>query len=213
MANTASRMLTYANLKFCEVWLIVLFDKEDTYKGVHDAYLDWDTARAALKDKYSVYDEDEDEFYDCYSQLIAGRIHFDNISELKPINLASVGIRQSGIRGKPARPRWDTSPWSSSTPAHDEADQKLQALNANTPALDLTSGEWVKSSEAARRESTSTAVLKALRVREDSLRNEAGTLGQDPYGRVWRREEKRQGKPTWYHLPSLLSTKRKKEGK
>ena len=96
------------------------------------------------------------------------------------------------------------------TPAEDEPDKKLLALDFDTPALDLTSGAWVKSSEAATRDGVPIGVLKGLRSSPDAIRNTDGTLGQELYGRVWRREEKKQGKPTWYYLPSLLSEKRKK---
>ena len=97
------------------------------------------------------------------------------------------------------------------TPTESEPSKELQTLASNTPALDLTSGEWVKSNEVAKLEDKTTGVLKSLRVREDSLRNEETTLGRDPYGRIWRREEAKRGKPTWYYLPSLQSTKRQKK--
>ena len=97
------------------------------------------------------------------------------------------------------------------TPTESEPIKDLQTLASNTPALDLTSGEWVKSNEVAKLEDKTTGVLKSLRVREDSLRNEETTLGRDPYGRIWRRVETKKGKPTWYYLPSLQSTKRQKK--
>ena len=82
---------------------------------------------------------------------------------------------------------------------------QLAKLEEETPPLNRESGEWVRSRDAATLEGVETRTL--MKYRSAGIKNEAGTLGRDPYGRVWRREGTKSAHP-WY----LKSTLKNQQG-
>ena len=82
---------------------------------------------------------------------------------------------------------------------------ELDELRENTPDLDTESGQWVRSSKAAKREGRSTETLKKKRARGEMTSDRL--FGKDKDGRIWAKPSTTPNSHAWYYLPSLKSEK------
>ena len=81
-----------------------------------------------------------------------------------------------------------------------EEQTELDRLENETPLFNRDNGQWVKSKKAAEIEYLETKTLSQYRLK--GIKNKDGSLGNDQYGRVWRRPGTPQSHP-WYLKSSL----------
>jgi hypothetical protein len=88
----------------------------------------------------------------------------------------------------------------SSASSADTVAQKLKKLTRNTQPLDRDGGAWVSNKVAARLEGIGTRTLTDYRFK--GIQTPQRDLGQDQFGRIWRREGTACSHP-WYLRSSL----------
>ncbi len=81
-------------------------------------------------------------------------------------------------------------------------EDEIGAIEKDTPPLDRNSGNWVSNKRAADIEGIGARTLADYRSL--GIKNAAGNLGRDTYGRVWRREGTPRAHP-WYLRSTLLA--------
>ncbi|MEN0109289.1 MAG: hypothetical protein AAF805_01070 [Planctomycetota bacterium] len=131
---------------------------------------------------------------------------FSKIDNLWQASVAAIDLLALMIEATPAveMPQVHSKVNASPQRAEGRGGASIEEIEADTPALDKTSGEWLKAGDPKMRSEASTKSLRTLRsdTKAGAQKTEDGTFGVDRSGRRWRKDSA-ASTAVWYWTGSL----------